>query len=68
LYTMQTAQAYSTYRGTMENDWANASRVKTMDNWSKFKEKEPEYVVDEVDGVVYRTHKNGKEIYATDIR
>jgi outer membrane protein assembly factor BamB len=115
LYTMQTAQAYSTYRGTMENDWANASRVKTMDNWSKvmdkrfqksgstaeyaymltdiknddgkgagivginmstgeierrllFKDKEPEYVVDEVDGIVYRTHKNGKEIFATEIR
>jgi len=26
----QTAQAASTYRGTSENDWANASRAKTV--------------------------------------
>lgn len=115
LYTAQTAQAFSTQRGTMENDWANSSRVKIMDDWTKvmdkrfkksvgsseysymltdikndegkgagivginlntgevertllFKDKEPEYVVDEMDGVVYRTHKNGKEIFATEIR
>jgi outer membrane protein assembly factor BamB len=115
LYTAQTAQAFSTQRGTMENNWANSSRVKIMDDWTKvmdkrykksastteysymltdikndegkgagivginlntgeverqllFKDKEPEYVVDEIDGVVYRTHKNGKDILATEIR
>jgi outer membrane protein assembly factor BamB len=115
LYTAQTAQAFSTQRGTMENDWSNSSRVKIMDDWGKvmdkrfkksgnteeyaymlsdikndegkgagivginlntgeierrllFKDKEPEYVVDEVDGVVFRTHKNGKDIVATEIR
>jgi outer membrane protein assembly factor BamB len=115
LYTMETAQAVGTYRGTMENDWANSSRVRIMDNWSKvmdkrfqksgstteyaymlsdikneegkgaglvgidlntgeierrllFKDKEPEYVIDEVEGIVYRTHKNGKDIIATEVR
>jgi outer membrane protein assembly factor BamB len=115
LYAAETQRAFSTNRGTMENDWANASRVRIMDNWSKvmekrykksnttaeyaymltdlkneegkgpgivginlstgeierqllFKDKEPEYVVDEVEGIVYRTHKNGKAILATEIR
>ena len=32
-----------------------------------FKDKEPEYVIDEVEGIVYKTHKNGKEIIAMDV-
>jgi hypothetical protein len=33
-----------------------------------FGDREPEYVIDEIAGVVYRTHKNGKEISAMQIR
>jgi outer membrane protein assembly factor BamB len=32
-----------------------------------FGDKEPEYVIDEVNGVVFRTHKNGKEITALQV-
>ncbi|HEY9250792.1 MAG TPA: PQQ-binding-like beta-propeller repeat protein, partial [Rariglobus sp.] len=32
LYAAETSRALSTHRGTMENDWANANRVKIMDN------------------------------------
>ena len=114
-FMADTAQAASTYRGTSENDWANANRMKTMDQWDKavakrytktsvtsnyvymladvktpdgkgpgivgvnlnngeeersvyFGDREPEYVADEVDGIVFRTHKTGKTITASEVR
>jgi outer membrane protein assembly factor BamB len=115
VYTAQTAQAASTYYGTSENDWANANRRKTVEQWDKavakryhktsntadyvymlsdvktsegkgpgivgvnlstgeqektvyFGDREPEYVADEIDGVVFRIHKGGKTITASQVQ
>src|SRR6185312_5077930 len=38
------------------------------DRFVLFGDREPEYVVDEIAGVVYRSHKSGKTISATQIR
>ena len=33
-----------------------------------FGDREPEYTADEIDGIVFRTHKNGKTITASAVR
>jgi len=38
------------------------------DRFVLFGDREPEYVIDEFAGIVYRTHKSGKEITATQVR
>lgn len=33
-----------------------------------FGDREPEYVADEVEGIIFRTHKNGKTITASEVQ
>ena len=43
-------------------------RAHRRENSVYFGDREPEYVADEVDGIVFRTHKTGKTITAYAVR
>jgi len=114
-YAESTHRAATSYRGTMENDWANRDRQRAMQQYSKamskrysastatgqyaymltdvdtadgkgpgivgvnldsgeadrelyFKDREPEYVVDEQTGMVVRHHKGGGDIIGAPVK